>query len=531
MSEHEPRVLRYRPQVRWVGAVLKWVGIFHLAVALLLVIEIFLLHSFDAPGAIFLQALNLFFFGLWSVAVYWWILRPLMFVQIRIFADRIDVQRGSKQEQILFSEIQSVVSSFIFNIFVVVMKNGKRYRFGYVLERSEYIIEGIVKNRPEIMHQSDYQKLRSLLIQKDHFGAFYQSLFFGENGVRLGFAVLVVPVLFGLAVFFIQMRDIVVYSYWAYAGWLLYIGFTGSLLFQLMTLSCVALKNAITLKQRLKAHPDDKRRDIAAERWWVHTAVLLQVAFVIIGFCLVVRYNLNLVEQENVLGDYPNFKIASHETFWVDKRYNCVECAYSLKKGDLIVLTSQEAPVGVVALPGESVAINLIDDNKSIIIGQELVIPPKKIAVQIWEKGRTATHILRDISFVRGLLTRSFPSRKRPLPSVIEPSVTFVPLHHILLSGCEPAILAHGKSSTQQFVNAGELLFKAKNYEGALVSFHAAIDVLLKDTKACPALVSAITETLRSAAKFNRQVDQAWVIRSAVDAVFKAISAYVITVG
>ncbi|MBF0207235.1 MAG: hypothetical protein HQK53_10140 [Oligoflexia bacterium] len=48
------------------------------------------------------------------------------------------------------------------------MKNNKTYRFTVALERVDYVLEGIIKFNPKLLHEDQYNNLRKKLILLDH---------------------------------------------------------------------------------------------------------------------------------------------------------------------------------------------------------------------------------------------------------------------------------------------------------------------------------------------------------------------------
>jgi hypothetical protein len=178
----------------------------------------------------------------------------------------------------------------------------------------------------------------------------------------------------------------------------------------------------------------------------------------------------------------------------------------------------------VVALPGESTLVNFNEGKQHVVVAQERVVPPSKIAVQIWEMGRPITGFL-SISQVKGLITHSFPSEIRPSSVTIGPSLTWLPPQRSLtmVEGCELSTLTNVKSNLQQLSNSTDALLKARKYPEILVSLNSAAETILKEAKSCPGIVSALSTGLQAEEKFKNKPDQAWIILSVMNEIEMAI--------
>ena len=324
----------------------------------------------------------------------------------------------------------------------------------------------------------------------------------------------------------IQLNKFVIRSVWSHVGWLFFLGFACSFFIQLQAMLFVSSRLNNTVKQRMKVNPRDKRRDIQAERNWTRMLFPAEVFLIILSSLIISRYDLNLVGTHETLLPSPNLNISSGESFWVDERYNCLECKFPIKKGDLLQVSSLSLhePAGVVALPGESAVVNLFDRAQHVAVAEQLVVPPEKIGVQIWEMGRPVTQLIHS-SEVAGILTRNFPSSERPPTVSMGPSVSWLPpeQNSTLLEGCDPSVLKILKDSTQKTDQESEPLFKARKYTESLTTLNAAVDSIRTEATNCPGILSLLTASTKAEGQFKSKADQAWILKVAIQKVKSAV--------
>lgn len=163
---HLQRTLAYWPHVRWS---------YYFGMALASIVTLVaLLGWLTAPP---MSAAAFFTLILWqspipllTFAVPWFLLRPLAFTKVKVFADHLEIERLGRHITIPFSNIERVRFSHVSNLggwFQLQTTQGK-FRFTVVLERSEYILESLASFNPHLIPIKDLEDYRRTALVCDH---------------------------------------------------------------------------------------------------------------------------------------------------------------------------------------------------------------------------------------------------------------------------------------------------------------------------------------------------------------------------
>ncbi|WP_413574936.1 hypothetical protein ACLVWU_11860 [Bdellovibrio sp. HCB290] len=98
--------------------------------------------------------------------------RPLAFKQVAIFPDRLEMLgKNKKNIEVNFADIKEVKLSHLpyqGGSFTLLMKDGAKYKFTVILERSEYVLEAISSFNPVLLPPASFEGYRRTAICADH---------------------------------------------------------------------------------------------------------------------------------------------------------------------------------------------------------------------------------------------------------------------------------------------------------------------------------------------------------------------------
>jgi len=343
---------------------------------------------------------------------YFFLLRPLALTKIQVFEDRLFIKRGSKEIIVPFEdivEIKSSVNKWLGGWFKLILKDKKAHRFTVVLNRSDYILDAVIKFNSKLLEEKKYIDLRTKLILIDHNFSRMNDILWRRFPIISFSHLVVLPLAFFTMLYLKQNNQFIIYNpfdYFMYlCGWtLIYMGV-------LLTIF-PTIMNTIIEKQTMKKmalDTEDKMRDIQYESKIYKRLFPAYLALLIAFFAGVYKYDLNTLNSLSVSRNHKDLNIKAGEELWFDSRYNCTDCHYKLSTNDL-VFTS----VGlgkIVALPDQQVTININKkDNlgRSIASVEEKLVPQKSMAIKT-SRGET---IIVENKDIRGKVFREIPHLK-----------------------------------------------------------------------------------------------------------------------
>lgn len=404
-----PRILQYRKHVRAMEKPFKYFAFFYFLIFLGTTISYFWPGKPDET-----KSLELVFSSgiLWIIIYleYKYLIRPLAISKVQVYSDRIFIERGKEKINILFNEITEIKSTVNKNIggwFKVILKNKKSYRFTIVLERVDYVIDGIIKFNPLLLPDDVYKKLRKNLILSDHGWARYYDLFQKENIAIAFLHLFIIPLVLLIAMYFKQRSEFLIHNpfeYFFVTSFFVMV-FLGVLwtIFPFLAFRSID-KNAI---KRIDENPNNKIRDSKYEVKIYKKLLPAYLTTLVIFFGVIYQLDLNTISVSFLRSDAKYLNVKADETLWVDKKYNCLECKHKLNMGDIII-TNGSLIGKIVAMPKDQISLN--DQNKEgryIASTQEKEVPPDSLAIQTYG-GETI--LLVNINNIRGKISKVFPA-------------------------------------------------------------------------------------------------------------------------
>ncbi|MBT3984163.1 MAG: hypothetical protein HOE90_22605 [Bacteriovoracaceae bacterium] len=380
-----PRILEYRKQVEIVAAFFKYISLILFLVTLF---TIFLSRLVTEPKDVAFYLTISFTSGiiwLFYYPLYFFLIKPLATSKIQVFDDSILLTRGKKETIIPFDEITSIKRKVNKNAggwFTLVLKNKKKYRFTIVLERLDYILDAVYKYNNQLLSEDEYLSLRKQLILSDHgFGRLYDM--FGSRYKWITFThAFLLPAVFIIGLYIKQGSQFNIYLSVLY--------FTKIIQVILITLGVLWVAFILIANKILDKHTSSqlesnsllKNRDTQFESKIFRRLFPVYLALIICSFAGIYKYDLNTYGLTYIKKDSKYLGIKANKNLWVDTKFNCLDCNYSLVRGDIILVHG----VGlgkIVNLPNELVTINEKDKKgRHIASTTETMVPPRNLAIQ-----------------------------------------------------------------------------------------------------------------------------------------------------
>lgn len=274
------------------------------------------------------------FYLLFAGYYHFW-LKERLHHSIQVHSDHVTIHKSQYQQDIYFSEIDSV-GIVAWSVFYIKMKNGVKFYFSSSLERVDYLWEGIWECRPELFEQVNYENFRTRLVQYDHHQK-RKEWFFRHKLIDICNWVLLPSSFLGMA-YFIQSKEVLIHQQQMY--------FFRLFMYSLLTLLISTFFYSILLKKfifdkrikiQMSAEPSDKLRDLEFEGVILQRSKIMQMVTILFFFGVIIRTDVNLFSFTKVKAEVSDLKIKQGQTLLIDNRYNCISCKYPLKDGDLVV--------------------------------------------------------------------------------------------------------------------------------------------------------------------------------------------------
>ena len=527
-------VLRYRRHTLW-STQGKWliaIGLGFLFYSLRAIHRLALKESFSFPFIEDASLLDLnlgsafvFLISLLCIAVGWkkWRASKTCF---RVYNDRVVVDfRGKTIEEILFRNIHAIVfppsTRDLHGATVVVeTQNGINLQLSTAIEGVHYLFDSIRNVRPELIRKSDFEDLcRASVSGEAYAGEAYEGFLRGwfcfENAPTLLVSYFI-PAFLAWLLYTAQSREYVIDAgkfpaIYGISGILLTIclqviqgkllleaGITGR---KIPSLSAL-LGRQPTPKQDYKEMLQIKTQAIRTVR---NTAPIHSL---IVGavFLFLWQTDYNLYFSSVLERAYPSLKLHAQQEVWIDQRYNCVECKHPLTEGDVVWLKQKDQPAVLVAMPNETVKINL---DSSMGLGHspwssQVKLLENEVAVQILEFNRLVT-IRIPVKQIKGLLTLNNPFHSsRPHPTPVENSKALEKADFSSASAsCKPDSLNQLKSEIGLGQEKIKTLISKRAYQEADRLVYETLKALPKKTAHCPVLSEAIAQRVELASRLS----------------------------
>lgn len=332
--------------------------------------------------------------------VYLWWLHPKLTRKVQVFDDRIKIVTKDLAWDLSFNDIEKIerpFSSFI----KIVMRDGHGWWFSAAIERPDYLWEGLMKARPELIGGKDkYESFRIELVKYDHHEK--RKEWFLRHRLIDVFYWLALPAFALIVGYFVQSNEVIIHSKAFY--------FFRLLMYSLFALIICAFAWSVILKrfvfdkkieEKIK-NEASKLRDLELEDAVLRKAKIFQTltcSAVLVGL---ISADLNLFSITKLKDGAQAFRMSPGKTIVVDNRFNCVSCAHSVKEGDLLIFG--RGTLGeVMALPGEVIAqTRQTDVGRSIASETVTEVPEGHVAIKTGASGRDV--VLVPISELVGKL-------------------------------------------------------------------------------------------------------------------------------
>jgi hypothetical protein len=318
-------------------------------------------------------------------ALYLWWLHPKLTQTVQVYADHVRVSTKEFSWEIAFNDIMAIELPF-HSMIRLRMKDGHSWWFSAALERSDYLWEGLMRARPELIGGKDgFEDFRLKLVQYDHHEKRKEWFFRHRLLDVLNWVVL--PALALVIGYQVQADDVVINSKALYF-------FRLSMYSFLVTIVCafgwsVVLKKFVFDKMVKKQMEEGtKLRDLVYEDRVIQRAKWFQVVTCALVLSAVVKSDLNLFSLTKLRLEAKAFKLVPGKTIVIDNRFNCVSCAHAVNEGDLLLFG--RGTIGqVLALPGEVIAQTRSTSlGRSIASETVMEVPEGHIALKTGADGK-----------------------------------------------------------------------------------------------------------------------------------------------
>ncbi len=318
-------------------------------------------------------------------ALYLWWLHPKLTQTVQVYSDHIRVSTKEFSWEIAFNDIMAIELPF-HSMIRLRMKDGHSWWFSAALERSDYLWEGLMRARPELVGGKDgFEDFRLKLVQYDHHEKRKEWFFRHRLLDVLNWVVL--PALALVIGYQVQAEDVVINSKSLYF-------FRLGMYSLLVTIVCafgwsVVLKKFVFDKMVKKQMEEGtKLRDLVYEDRVIQRAKWFQVVTCALLLSAVVKGDLNLFSLTKLRLEAKAFKLVPGKTIVIDNRFNCVSCAHAVNEGDLLLFG--RGTIGqVLALPGEVIAQTRNTSlGRSIASETVMEVPEGHIALKTGADGK-----------------------------------------------------------------------------------------------------------------------------------------------
>lgn len=318
-------------------------------------------------------------------AIYLWWLHPKLTQTVQVYSDHLRVSSKEFSWEIAFNDIMAIELPF-HSMIRLRMKDGHSWWFSAALERSDYLWEGLMRARPELIgSREDFENFRLKLVQYDHHEKRKEWFFRHRLLDVINWVVL--PGLALVMGYHFQSEQVVIHSNTLYF-------FRLSMYLLLVTILCafawsVILKKFVFDKLVKKQMQEgSKLRDLVLEDRIIQRTKWLQLVTCAVLIAAVVKSDLNLFSVTKLRLESKAFKLIPGKTIVIDNRYNCVDCFHAVKEGDLLLFG--RGTIGqVLALPGEVIAQTRTTSlGRSIASETVMEVPSGHIALKTGADGK-----------------------------------------------------------------------------------------------------------------------------------------------
>lgn len=318
------------------------------------------------------------FFGFVSLYFLW--LKNHFQKSIQVFPTHLLIHDGKSIKQLDFTDVESV-SQVCWSLFYLKSRSGIKYYFNSSIDRLDYIWEGLMMARPDLMKQEEFESYRLKLVQYDHHQK-RKDWFFRHKMLDV-FNWVVLPLFLVMAAHMFQSKDVLIYQQGMYLFRL--VMFTLLILLVTSFFYSMVLKKFVfdrKIASQLHSNGSEKFRDLEFEGVILQRSKIFQIFTAIFIFAITIHHDLNFYSVTKLKEGVASFHLQKGHTIVVDNRYNCTKCRYQINDGDLIVFG--RGYLGqIMAKEGEFVG-EVAQDKTGRTIASDNVqeVPPGHVAVR-----------------------------------------------------------------------------------------------------------------------------------------------------
>ena len=261
--------------------------------------------------------------------------------RVNVFENRIEIfQEGAVDEKdiISFDDIEKVDWGFFsfFGVFTITTRD-RVYRFSSFLHRAEYILEAIKDYRSEIFEKLDFEDLRNNVLSSDHRLSRVHDMFFGGYKYLSLFSYLILPLIGGALIVWHQFSRTRINFVPDYIWSLINIVIAAAFFVGIIHFFITEYLFDKELHLRLKENFNDRVRDLEYEQDILARSNPTKILAIVLAFYSISSHDINQYGYYRINNSSADLQIIKNDVYMVDKRYNCVECIYSLEKNQDIV--------------------------------------------------------------------------------------------------------------------------------------------------------------------------------------------------
>lgn len=254
---------------------------------------------------------------------------------VQVYPTHLLIHEGKEPQKLSFEDVESV-GRVCWSLFYLKMKDGNKFYFNSGLDRVDYVWEGVRNSRPDLISAEEYEAFRVVLVQYDHHQK--RKEWFFRHKILDAVNWFALPVVFLFGAYILQVRDVLIHQ----PGMYFFRLFMFSLLILLITTFAFSLGlKKFVFDRKIRAQLDDpsseKQRDLEFEGVILHRSKLLQMTLSCFLFTFVIYSDLNLFSVTKVKDEVSMFNLRKGKSLVVDNRYNCFNCRYQLKDGDIVL--------------------------------------------------------------------------------------------------------------------------------------------------------------------------------------------------
>ncbi|MES2528296.1 MAG: hypothetical protein V4598_14510 [Bdellovibrionota bacterium] len=373
----QPRFLRYRNHYK--VYLMAFMGLS----TLLVTFWLFQIFQLGWKQVWMVNSPELFFSAAFLVSgsiVYFTWLKDRMKRSVQVYPTHLLIHQSKNPVKLAFEDVESV-SRVCWSVFYFKMKDGTKFYFNSGLDRVDYVWEGLKNARPDLISPDDYENFRILLVQYDHHQK--RKEWFFRHKILDALNWFGLPVFFLFSAYLLQTRDVMIH----HPGMYFFRLFMFSLLILLVTtfFFSLGLKKFIfdrKIAEQLDEKGKEKARDMEFEGVILHRSKLLQMVLSCFLFTSVIYSDLNLFSVTKVKDEVSMFDLKKGNSLIVDNRYNCFNCRFQLKDGDLVLFG--KGYIGQIMAKGGDMVGEISQDKSGRMIASENVqeVPAGYVAIK-----------------------------------------------------------------------------------------------------------------------------------------------------